>query len=278
MKVRCEYCGSNYEDTLSHCPNCGAASQVKKTTVGAPRTIEELKQWYNDRHLPPPETTRFFIGINYTKPKAFGIYKDTSGEFIVYKNKADGTRAIRYQGTDEEYAVNELWQRLKDEIVNQKNRNRNSASAGRTLRSISPKVIIKPILIALIIVILAEAILVTRNIVRKVGYYEYPGLYDTFCYYHDEDDNWYYYNKESEGWNITVAPSSFNYDESIFDDPYYVGATHSTAVEEWGDFRDVTDTVAWKVNHPSSSSGSSGYDWDSGSSWDSGGTDWDSDW
>ena len=40
--------------------------------------------------------------------------------FIVYKNKADGTRAVRYKGTDEAYAVNELYLKLKDEILNQK--------------------------------------------------------------------------------------------------------------------------------------------------------------
>ena len=71
------------------------------------KTIAELQQWYQDRHLPPYETTRFFIGINYKKPKAFGIYQD-GDQFIVYKNKANGERAIRYQGTDEAYAVNEL--------------------------------------------------------------------------------------------------------------------------------------------------------------------------
>ena len=58
---------------------------------------------------------RFFIGINYKKPKAFGIYQD-GDQFIVYKNKANGERAIRYQGTDETYAVNELYLKLKSEI------------------------------------------------------------------------------------------------------------------------------------------------------------------
>ena len=61
----------------------------------------------------------FFIGIDYRQPRAFGIYQ-AGNEFIVYKNKADGTRAVRYQGTDEAYAVNELYLKLKDEILNQK--------------------------------------------------------------------------------------------------------------------------------------------------------------
>ena len=104
-------------------PFCGATNNaVKRTADKTPKTIAELQQWYQDRHLPPYETTRFFIGINYKKPKAFGIYQD-GDQFIVYKNKANGERAIRYQGTDEAYAVNELYLKLKSEILNQKANN-----------------------------------------------------------------------------------------------------------------------------------------------------------
>ena len=62
------------------------------------------------------------IGKNIKEPKAFGIYKD-GRNFIVYKNKANGQRAVRYKGTDEAYAVNELYMRLKEEILNQKSNN-----------------------------------------------------------------------------------------------------------------------------------------------------------
>jgi len=122
------------KDTDEKCPNCGAVNpNHKRTADHTPKTIEELKQWYDARHLPPYETTRFFIGIDYKKPKAFGIYED-NGEFVVYKNKANGARAIRYRGTDEEYAVNELYLKLKSEIVNQKARN-NSSSCGEASKS-----------------------------------------------------------------------------------------------------------------------------------------------
>ena len=122
MKIKCEYCGAMIEDTLDKCPNCGAANtNVKRTVERTPKTIEELKSWYEARKLPPYETTRFFIGIDYMKPKAFGIYQD-GNEFVVYKNKADGSRAVRYRGTDEAYAVNELYLKLKSEILNQKAR------------------------------------------------------------------------------------------------------------------------------------------------------------
>ena len=70
---------------------------------------------------------RFFIGVDYKKPKAFGIYQDGDGNFVVYKNKADGSRAIRYKGTDEAYAVHELYLKMQSEV--QKQKTRRSASA-----------------------------------------------------------------------------------------------------------------------------------------------------
>lgn len=128
MEIKCEYCGSMIQESAEKCPYCGATNNaVKRTTDGTPKTIEQLQKWYEDRQLPPYEVTRFFIGINYTNPKAFGIYKD-GNEFVVYKNKADGQRAIRYRGTDEAYAVNELYLKLKDEILNQKAHNQDRRS------------------------------------------------------------------------------------------------------------------------------------------------------
>ena len=79
--------------------------------VDIPGSIEELKLWYEYQNLPPQSVTRFFIGENYTQPKAFGIYQEGEN-FIVYKNKADGSRAIRYNGKNESYAVNELFERF----------------------------------------------------------------------------------------------------------------------------------------------------------------------
>ena len=120
MKKVCDYCNSQYDDTLEKCPNCGAPNDNVRKAVGVPTTIEQLKQWYVDHHLPPEDVTRFFIGKDIKEPKAFGIYKDDSGDFVVYKNKANGQRAVRYKGGDESYAVNELYQKLKDEIARQK--------------------------------------------------------------------------------------------------------------------------------------------------------------
>ena len=61
--------------------------------------------------------------MDYKGPRAFGIYHDKYLGYVVYKNKDNGERAIRYQGTDEAYAVNELFMRLKQEILEQKSRN-----------------------------------------------------------------------------------------------------------------------------------------------------------
>ena len=121
-QIKCEYCGSYIEETDRKCPYCNAVNRnFKRVVSGTPKTIEELKQWYENRNLPPEEVTRFFIGRDVREARAFGIYQDGS-DFIVYKNKNDGSRAIRYQGTDEAYAVNELYLKLKSEILNQKSR------------------------------------------------------------------------------------------------------------------------------------------------------------
>lgn len=130
MQVKCDYCGSWMEDTQEFCPNCSAANaNLARVAVTTPKTIAQLIDWYKARNLPPFETTRFFIGENYKGAKAFGIYEE-NGEFIVYKNKADGSRAVRYRGTDEAYAVNEIYLRLKEEILNQKNVNQQRKNAG----------------------------------------------------------------------------------------------------------------------------------------------------
>lgn len=137
MKITCEYCGTLFDDTLESCPNCGSQNPgVKRKKSSKPTTIEELQDWYQHWGLPPYETTRFFIGENYKGRRAFGIYRDErTGNVIVYKNKDNGQRAIRYEGTDEAYAVNEIFQRLKQEIITQKSANSSRRSGGDSFDS-----------------------------------------------------------------------------------------------------------------------------------------------
>lgn len=138
MQVKCDYCGSWMEDTEDRCPNCSAANaNLARVVITTPKTISQLIDWYKTRNLPPFETTRFFIGQDYKGAKAFGIYRD-GDEFVVYKNKSDGSRAVRYRGKDEAYAVNEIYLRLKEEILNQKNvsqRKRSTSGTNSGMRS-----------------------------------------------------------------------------------------------------------------------------------------------
>lgn len=129
MYITCDYCGTKFSDTETTCPSCGAPNAAMKRTADAtPKTIQELKQWYLDRRLPPEQVTRFFIGKNIREARAIGIYEE-NGLYTVYKNKDDGSRAIRYQGKDEAYAVNEVYLKLKSEILNQKARQGTTRSA-----------------------------------------------------------------------------------------------------------------------------------------------------
>ena len=114
---QCPYCGSTLRSDEKVCPNCGAenASYVQDMPrrIVKPRTIEELQEYCAERGMPLLRM-RFFIGEDYREPKAFGIFRDGE-DVVVYKNKADGSRAIRYRGRDEEHAVDELFQKLLDE-------------------------------------------------------------------------------------------------------------------------------------------------------------------
>lgn len=127
MQIKCDYCGAYFNDTEEQCPTCGAPNnQLRRTASSVPVTIEELQIFIAEKNI-PAEKIRFFIGVDYREPKAFGIYRDEmTGNFVVYKNKADGTRAVRYEGKDEAYAVNEIYQKLREEI------NRNNEQHGRS--------------------------------------------------------------------------------------------------------------------------------------------------
>lgn len=234
-----------------------------------PITIDELKQWYIDRNLPPENVTRFFIGKNYTGPKAFGIYFDEStGDYIVYKNKADGTRAIRYQGENEIYAVNELYKKLKDEIYNQKMNNPNNYNTinNRTKKKMQR---FNPFLMLALVILVAILICALIEFNKpKRGYYNYDN-----DYYYYQNGSWYQYSDYGT-WMYIIAPKTLkrnfrNY-YSSYDYSYAYGID---------DFSNSKFYEAPSSSSSSSySSSSSDYDWDSGSDWDSDFTDWDSDW
>ena len=241
MKIQCEYCGNYIDDSDEKCFHCGAINKgIKRTGNGVPRTIEELKQWYIDHNLPDENSTRFFIGKDYAGPKAYGIYQDqNTGDFIVYKNKADGSRATRYSGKDEAYAVNELYTKLKEQINIQKSRNsgynyNNGTNTSRSSYS-SNSNYKPPTFKAWHIVLIVVIIILLSSFTFRGRSYNYGGYNNSYYSSYDNDYNSNYY--------------SYDYD-------------------------DEDDSSWW-----SSSDWDSDSSWDSSSSWDSDwGSDWDSDW
>lgn len=274
MKIKCDYCGGYISDTDEKCPNCGAVnSHFVRSALGVPKTIDELKGFCAAHNMPLVKM-RFFIGMNFTEPKAFGIYKDDHGNFVVYKNKADGTRAIRYEGPDEAYAVNEIYQKIRSEIQQRKNaqlKNNGGKAPQKHRKKQSWKDIAALIIFSVVVVGLIGLIgFSIASPSPSRGYYTYNDSY----YYYDTDD-WYIYDYYSNAWAPAAYVDdelSYNYSDyisgsgysdsyginSFEDSEYYV--VHDNSDEYWNDDWDDDD---WD------------YDYDS---WDYNDSDWDSDW
>lgn len=270
MKIKCDYCSSMIEEQNTVCPNCGAVLPgVNRFADEQPRTIEELKQWYIARNLPREEVTRFFIGKDIKEPRAFGIYQDAMGDFVVYKNKANGQRAVRYKGGDEAYAVNELYQKLKGEIAERKSKTATrryyeSTSGTNTSKQVKQKKKRGIVYSAALIPIIAGVTMMVAFNGPSRGYYQYGD--DT---YYCQNNTWYYYNEVSDDWsylNESEVPEEIASDSK----GEYRIYSHDGAQFE--------DSIWYVEDSYNDSDWDSDYDWDSGDSWDSGGTDWSSDW
>ena len=246
MKIKCEYCGNYIDDSQEKCEYCGAAnSGIRRTGNQVPRTIDELKQWYIDHNLPDENITRFFIGRDYAGPKAFGIYKQADGDFVVYKNKSDGSRMTRYVGKDETYAVQEIYLKLKEEMQNQKNFNQSNTNFRSFYTPNTRSAYYMPNnpynnssdsgkWAIIIIVLFMILVCVFSSCTPRTGNHYYRPSSSYSSSYYDNDNDY----DSSSSWS------------SSYDNDY---------------------DSSW-----SSSSWDS--DWDSSSSWDSGWSDWDSDW
>lgn len=277
MQIKCEYCGSYIEETAKFCPQCGAVNEnMKRAVSGTPKTIEELSQWYKDRNLPPEEVTRFFIGKDYKGARAFGIYQD-GDEYIVYKNKDDGSRAIRYRGEDQAYAVNELYLKLKSEILNQKAHNINqgnvSTKAGRTFGGFR--------MIGIILFVIFMSVGFFASLIDDIRDRPYKGKYfeyDNDIYYCNSyvDDDWYVYDYSSNDYLPVYVPTEM-YD-NILDYKYSDGEAWDSDVVQFEDTEMGQYVESQYESSSSDSSSDSSFDWDSSDSWDSGGSDWGSDW
>lgn len=264
MKVKCEYCDNYIQDTEEICPNCGAPnSRMIRSGIGVPKTIEQLLAFCREHHL-PLEQARFFIGIDYQEPRAFGIYQDEAGEFVVYKNKADGTRVIRYRGSDEAYAVNEIYQKLKSEVLLRKSAGAGKKQNGHMWRSFFKG--LGGLLLIAVVVVGLLAILVAGT--PDNGYYRYQ---DANYYYNM--GSWYRFDDVRQQWQPETAV-----DEALSDHyaDYWEGEAHrgsETTDFTQSEYYSVTDEQDWSDDWDDD-----GFDWDSGSDWDSSDTDWDSDW
>ncbi len=310
-KVICDYCGSYIDSTAEKCPNCGAVNNgFQRVTNDTPTTIEELKSWYAAKKLPPENVTRFFIGKDVHEARAFGIYKDSDGDFVVYKNKADGTRAVRYEGKDEAYAVNEIYLKLKAEILQQKERKQNTTPARNNTykktskNSDSTEYIVTAVILAiatgiasmifgfrdavslmllLSVIWLYIAIKHSGNLLKPIlsivvfviliyfsGNVSGNYYQSNNTIYYNVQDDWYYYDTSSDSWFFSDYAPE-SYSDYVWDS--------STGYQSFMD-SEFYDDYDWSSGYEFNSSGS-GSDWDWGDDdydWDWGDDDWDSGW
>ena len=271
-----------------------------------PKTIDELR-WFCDDHDIPARQMRFFIGEDFKEPKAFGIYQDADGEFVVYKNKADGSRAVRYKGPDEAFAVNEIYEKMKAETEQRRAAKRSSAdSAGpgpspysslshsntRSTNSGNRESYFtrgeKTALAIILTVAIAGTGIIGYKIVQAFrhtpnrGYYAFQGHK-----YYDDYGTWYYYDESYDDW----YPADY-VDPLLLDnyEYYYIGPDY---YDEYFDEYGITDFEDSYYGDSYFDSGSSyyddddDYDWDwdwdddddwDWDDWDYDDSDWDSDW
>ena len=270
---KCEYCGSTITSDDRMCPSCGAANPLYVVDlprrVTDPKTIAELQEYCAERGMPLLRM-RFFIGEDFKEPKAFGICKDSSGQFVVYKNKADGTRAVRYRGTDEERAVREIYGKLQEECRKRgiypdgkpenvyREAPQNSGTSpvirgGGFLNGFGRNKLV--LIIIIIIVILMLFSCMRDHYQGGSGSSGYYGNYNGYSGYNDYNDySGYYYNDDS-------SDSSWWSSDDDDDD---------SGSSWWSS--DDDDDDDWSSSWDDS-------DWDSDwSDWDSDDSDWDSDW
>lgn len=260
---KCRFCGSTVRSDERTCSHCGATNEGyiadTERTVFLPKTIEELKEYCAERGMPLLRM-RFFIGEDFREPRAFGIYRD-GDSFVVYKNKSDGSRSVRYHGPDEAYAVNELFMKLLDECHKRGIYPDGKSSGEQPVRkkmSRSRQSMIASVIAILLCLLLSGifAAISIRNH-KNDGYYRSTSS----NLYYKYGQSWYYNDHDS--WRKTeISPF-------VEEKDYYLGDSFDS---DWGgtDFR---QSETYRDIQESHSSSSSDYD-----SWDSSDTDWDSDW
>ncbi len=284
---------------------------MSKHTANSIQDILQLASQYGM----PLERMRFFIGVNNTEPKCFGIYQDDAGYWVVYKNKANGERAVRYRGRDEAEASQIIWDKIEEEIKKRKKEkdwwqhqqdlandpeyaeeyereleNRVLKPRYGTRRN-QPKNKMKTVMTSVfIIAMLASAAAGLSGRIRhssrpSSGYY----THDSELYYY-QYPSWYIWDSYAGDWDTYDYDAYYDNDwhDWNYDGRYYV---YEGEDDNYYSFQNSD----YFNSYSSSSSSSSDYDsdwssdWDSSwdsdddydydySDWDSSDTDWDSDW
>lgn len=262
----------------------------------------------------PLESMRFFVGENRADPRCFGIYYDAdTQEWVVYKNKSDGSRAVRYQGPDEAEACSIFWAKIEETYRQGGGRQHAKASATRSAPAADSPApvrrrggcgtrVIFVVVIAFLLLFLLGGALSRCSATHtspaapqhRAGYYTvddelyyYQGS-DWYWYsggywvpYYDYDDTWYdgYYGSD---YSFADPYDSFAYSD-YYDDYYSSNSGYSGSYYDY-DSNDNYNNSDYDYNYAYDSDSYDDYDsWDSwDSDWDSGwddwGTDWDSDW
>ncbi len=297
-KIVCAYCGTKYDAEAPRCPSCGGANPQPAEApseapqgLRKPKTIRELQD-FAAAHKLPLNKMRVHLGEDYAGARAYGIYQAEDGSFVVYKNKADGSRAVRYQGPDEAHAVNELYLKMKELVGQHKSRQQSRQSsrpaprrsAGRGASSFLGFLRNHPwvtVLLILLVIVIWQS---CRNRSPKSGYYHYNNDY----YYH-QGSNWYVYHDSwvpaypdsglTDRWDDYYESSYYNssYDaDSFYNSDYYESPAQNQNNDwDWGGDNDDWD---WDDDDDWDWGDDDDWDWGGDDDWDWGGDDWDSDW
>ncbi len=263
-------------------------------------SLQEYKDFV-EKHNIPLDTIRFALGEDKGhEPRWFYIYQDRfTGEWVVAKNKNDGSTAERYRGFDEAAACQILFDKMQEEFNKRQYASGSGSSRneyGGHKKKRNATIIFDKILIIITLIvsvyILAEGYFDRQAAKRRPGqgYYVFQvtyddgSLWDDLYYYLDGD--WYYYDDEYNDW---YWDGDFAYDDDYVRD-YYVGSYYSSLDgyydgDAW-DFDDTSYYQNYEENRYNNSDNNyydddddddswDSYDWDD---WDSNDSDWDSDW
>ena len=264
------------------------------------RTIEDLLN-AADKYQMPLEKMRFFINQDCKEPSCFGLYQAEDGDFVVYKNKSNGQRAVRYKGPNEKKAVNEIWDKITEEVklrqkrddwmehvqnmnndevyreeyldkVNKKQRRRRASS---TIGNIFTKMVKYGLVLYYLFIIAALVFSIFRF--ARSSYLKHSSRpSEGYGYYTYDDDLYYYhypywYTYDNDSWTYYDYTPGMDLDDFI-----YQGTEYNSSFDQYGSgdefvtFDDYYETIS----QDSDNDGSYDY-WSNDDDWSN---DWDDSW